>query len=195
MFSDLYFETRSGILSSKQSDRATFKCPAKSFIFGFVMGVNWDEKGLCRSAPDGAWVKSKTTDAISFPHMMSTIKSCGHRTLRLVTHPNSHACLLLLRKQIRPSPRCMWHNAPQQWRMVSANRATTTYRSCWFPEKRAAYPIRKKKTRCLIPSGTDTHFNERLWDSHTELLKMGFICLVFDRHHLRETSPFDEGTR
>ena len=60
------------------SDRAIFKCLAKSFIFGFIMGVNWD---LFRSALNGDWVKWKTTDAILFPHMMSTIKSRGRHAL------------------------------------------------------------------------------------------------------------------
>ena len=42
------------------------------------MGVSWD---LFRSALNGDWVKWKTNGAISFPHMMSTIKSCGHHAL------------------------------------------------------------------------------------------------------------------
>ena len=64
-----------------------------------------------------------------------------------------------------------------------AKRATITYRFCWIPEERAACPIRKKKTRCLMPSRID----KLETPSHTELFKMGFICLVFDRRYLRET--------
>ena len=41
----------------------------------FLLGVGW------------GWVKWKMTDAILFPHMMSTIKSLVHRALQVVTHP------------------------------------------------------------------------------------------------------------
>ena len=60
------------------SDRAIFECLAKSFIFGFIMGVNWD---LFRPAPDGGCVKWKTTDATLFPHGRGMIKSLAHHAL------------------------------------------------------------------------------------------------------------------
>ena len=67
------------------SHRAIFKCLVKSFIFGLIMGVNWE---IFHPTPDGGWVKWKMTDTILFPHMMSTIKSWAHHALRLVTQPS-----------------------------------------------------------------------------------------------------------
>ena len=60
------------------SDRAIFKRLVKSFIFGFIMGVNG---GLFRPVPDGGCVKWKTTDAILFLHGRGMIKSLAHHAL------------------------------------------------------------------------------------------------------------------
>ena len=62
------------------------------FYFSFIMGVN---RNLFRSALNGGWFKWKMTDAILFPHMMTTIKSCGHRSLRLLTHFNEYCTFRL----------------------------------------------------------------------------------------------------
>ena len=97
------------------------KCPAKSLIFGFIMGVNWD---LFRSALNGVWFKWKTTDAILFPHMKSTLKSCWHRALRLAIHPNLDTEQRSSRKFIQlavPSGKCGFAQAPDLPSEASGN--------------------------------------------------------------------------
>ena len=76
-----------GLESSLQntSDHTIFICLEKGLIFGSIMGVNWDY--FC-SEQDGGRVKWKMTDAILFPHVMSTIKSWAHHALQLATHPS-----------------------------------------------------------------------------------------------------------
>ena len=57
------------------SDRAIFKCLGKSFISDIIMRVNWN---FFRAAPDGGWIKWKTTHAILFPVERGMIKSHRH---------------------------------------------------------------------------------------------------------------------